>query len=214
MKNKPKRFREKYNIAIEMLEKLTSLYCRAPKIIGIFGAPMIFLRTVTYLFITFKILIFVAEWIPDVEDIPKTTDTFWKETTFDNLIDGSDGGAKVKVYNHPGSSYILCHDENKNIEYVYILQQDETIQDGIFRARDYDGNTMIGSKYFRRSGGEEDGSYLVRYNKSGYILYNDKIWDKDNSSWRTRARYNFNPETLDWTKELACNRIGCPVCNR
>ena len=119
----------------------------------------------------------------------------------DKLIHGSDGGSqvsspdggsKVKVYKHPGSSYILCHDED-NAEYIFKLQ-DETIQDGIFRMR-WDGRkTEIGSQYFRRSGREVDRIYfLCRDNESGNIEYYDII-DARELAW-----YSFNPETLEWT---------------
>ena len=64
-----------------------------------------------------------------------------------------------------------------------------------------DGDTVIGSQYFRRSGREEARIYrLYRDNKSGEIQYKDSIWGKDDSDWRTLADYRFNQETLDWTK--------------
>ena len=137
--------------------------------------------------------------IPEFEDIPKTTDTFWKETTYNKLMDGSDGGLTVKVYKDQGSAFIRCHMIKSNNEYIHILQHDETISDGIFRGRYASGNTAIGSQYFRRSGREERAYRLVRFNKSGNIHYEEQIWGKDDNGWRYLAEYRFNPETLEWT---------------
>ena len=150
--------------------------------------------------ITFKILFNVVGSIPDFKDIPKTQDTFWKETTYNKLIYGSVGGAKVKVYKDQGSAFIRCHFIESNNEYIHILKNDGTIADGIYRVRYADGNTGIGSKYFRRSGREEGMMYhLYRDNVSGNIDYDDKICGKD-YRWRYLAKYRFNQETLEWTK--------------
>ena len=139
--------------------------------------------------------------IPNFEDIPKTTETFWKETTDNKLIDGSDGGDTVGVYKDQGSAFIRCHDIKSNFESIHILQDDETISDGIFRDSYASGNTVIGSNYFRRSGREEGRVYrLYRWNKSGNIEYHDRILGKDDKIWRLLAKYSFNQETLDWTK--------------
>ena len=146
------------------------------------GAQIIF-------FLNFEILILIG-CIPDFNDIPKTMDTFWKDTTKNKLKYGFDGGGKVKVYKHPGSSFILYQDEDNN-ECIYNLQQDGTIQDGIFRSRDVYRNTAIGSEYFRRSWKEYYRFY--RLNKSRDIKYYDIIDGK------SLARYSFNTETLDWT---------------
>ena len=135
-----------------------------------------------------------------MEDIPKTQDTFWKKTTWNKFIDGSGGGAKVKVYKDQGSAFIRCHNIESNYERIHILQHDGTISDGNFREFD-DGHTGIGSQYFRRSGREEERMYeLYRYNESGSIYYYDQIMGKDDSAWRILAAYRFNQETLDWTK--------------
>ena len=148
-----------------------------------------------------KIFIIVVGSIPDFEDIPKTTDTFWKETTWSKLIYGSDGGAKVKIYKDKASAFIRCHHIESNDEFIHILQHDETISEGIFRERWDDGYTAIGSRYFRRSGREEERVYrLFRYNKSGDIYYYDEIYGKDDSAWRYLAKYRFNQETLEWKK--------------
>ena len=170
-----------------------------------FRAPIIFLPTVTYLSLAFKIFAVIVGSIPNFEDVPKTTETFWKETTVNKLVDGSDGGMEVKVYKDEGSSFIRCHNIKSNQEYIHILQQDGTIQQGgIYRDRWDDGNTAIGSKYFRRSGREEFRDYcLFRFNNTGNIEYHDQILGKDDSGWRTLAKYSFNLETLDWTKENA-----------
>ena len=117
------------------------------------------------------------------------------------MVYGSDGGYKVKVYKDQGSAFIRCHNIKSNIERIHFLQEDETISDGIYRERYADGNTAIGSKYFRRSGREEGRLYrLFRFNKSGDIRYNDQILGKDDSGWRKLARYSFNQETLEWTQ--------------
>ena len=124
-----------------------------------------------------------------------------KETTLNRLIDGSDGGYKVKVYKDQDSAFIRCHDIVFDNEYIHILQNDGIISDGIYRERWADGDTVIGTRYFRRSGREEERQYhLYRWNKSGNIVYHDKIYGKDDSAWRTLARYSFNQETLQWTK--------------
>ena len=117
------------------------------------------------------------------------------------MICGSNGGPKVNVYKDQGSAFIRCHEIESNIEYIHILQQDETISDGIFRIRYADGNTAIGSRYFRRSGREEGRMYrLFRFNESGNIYYQDQIKGKDDSDWRYHTRYQFNPGTLEWKK--------------
>ena len=151
--------------------------------------------------------LFIVESIPDIEDIPKTPDTFWKETTLNKLIDGSDGGPnqdrgdKMKVYKDQGSAFIRCHEIKYNYEAIHILQHDGTISDGIFKDRYGSGNTAIGSQYFRRLGREEHRMYrLFRYNKSGDIEYHDHIKGKDDSDWRYHTRYRFNQETLEWKK--------------
>ena len=116
------------------------------------------------------------------------------------MIDGSGGGETVKVYKDQGSKYIRCHMLESNIEYIHILQHDGTIGDGIFRQRYADGYSAIGSRYFRRSGREEDRMYCVyRFNASGNIFYGDKIWGRDGSHWKTLVDYSFNQETLEWT---------------
>ena len=156
----------------------------------------------TYLFKLLQMFIVVGS-IPDFEEIPKTPDTFWKETTGNKLIDGSDGGAKVKVYKDQGSAFIRCHEIEPNNEYIHILQQDGLISDGIYRERHLGGNTAIGShsQYFRRSGREE-GRWcrLYRLNRSGKIEYQENIFGRDDSFWRRLATYFFNQETLIWTK--------------
>ena len=145
--------------------------------------------------------LFIVESIPDIEDIPKTPDTFWKETTLNKLIDGSDRVDKMKVYKDQGSAFIRCHEIKYNYEAIHILQHDGTISDGIFRERFASGNTTIGSEYYRRSEREEDRVYrLFRYNDDGEIHYEDKILGKDDSGWRFLAAYRFNPETLEWKK--------------
>ena len=112
------------------------------------------------------------------------------------MRDGSDGGFKVKVYKDQGSSFIRCHNITSNYEFIHILHG--TISDGIFRERYASGNTAIGSRYFLRSGKEEDREYrLCRDNKSGNIEYHDQIYGKDHIEL---AVYRFNPETLEWTK--------------
>ena len=119
------------------------------------------------------------------------------------MVDGSDGGPKVKVYKDQGSAFIRCHDIEYNSERIHILQEDETISDGIYRERYADGSTGIGSQYFRRSEREEGRLYrLFRFNKSGDIHYNDGIYGKDDSGVRSLAEYRFNQETLDWTNLL------------
>ena len=167
-----------------------------------FGATIIFLPTVTYFSVTFKILVVIVGSIPNFENIPKTTETFWKETTFNKLVDGSDGGPKVKVYKDPipGSSFIRCQMIRSFAEYIHILQQDETIQDGIFRTRWDNGNTGIGSKYFIRSGREECKVYhLFRVNKSGNIRYEDENSSNDGMCCISIVEdYRFNPESLEW----------------
>ena len=88
------------------------------------------------------------------------------------------------------------------MEYIHILQENGTISDGIFRVRNANGNTFIGSRYFRRSGREEGRNYhLYRDNKSGDIYYIDEILGKDDTGWRYLAKYRFNPETLEWTEQ-------------
>ena len=93
------------------------------------------------------------------------------------MIYGSDGGLNVKVYKDQGSDFIRCHEIEYNHEFIHILQHDGTISDGIFRERFHDGDTAIGSQYFRRSGREEEREYrLYRFNKSGDIYYYLKSW--------------------------------------
>ena len=144
----------------------------------------------------------VVGGIPDFDDIPKTTETFWKETTWNKLIYGSDGDDKVKVYKDQCSAFIRYHDIEYNDDHIHILQQDETISDGIVRDRDASGNITIGSRFFRRSGREEGRGYrLIRFN-GGDIEYQDQIWGKDDSNWRYLAAYRFNEETLEWKKNI------------
>ena len=115
------------------------------------------------------------------------------------MVYGSDGGPKVKVYKDQGSSFMRCHDIESYQESILILQQDETIADGSYRERFASGSVAIGSRYFRRSGREEDRIYrFYRDNESGDIYYSDLILGKDNN-WRYLAEYRFNPETLEWT---------------
>ena len=116
------------------------------------------------------------------------------------LIYGLDGGFNVKVYKDQASAFIRCHEIASNYEAIHILQEDETISDGICRERYVSGNTAIGSMYFRRSRREEDRGYrLYRDNESGNIEYED-ILGKDDSGYRTLATYRFNKETLEWKK--------------
>ena len=117
------------------------------------------------------------------------------------MIDGSDGGDTVKVYKDHGSAFIRCHYIESNAEAIHILQHEGIISDGIFRERCADGDTVIGSQYFRSAGREEDRLYrLFRFNDDGEIRYYDQIWGKDDSDWRTLTECRFNPGTLDWKK--------------
>ena len=129
--------------------------------------------------------IFVClEHIPDFDDIPKTSDTFWKKTTMEKLRYGEHfGKQKVKVYKQSGSSFILCQEKN-GWEWIHNIREDGLLADGIYRFRAH-GSTIIGSQYFERSGRGEY-RYLQRYNDSGNIDYCDLN--------------DFNPETLVWTK--------------
>ena len=105
---------------------------------------------------------------------------------------------KVNVYKEEGSSFIGCEEIKSNDEYIHILQQDGTIQDSIFRYRWDDGDTVIGSKYFRRSWKEKGRFYcLLRFNNTGDIEYQDRFKGKHESDLRYLARYSFNPKTLD-----------------
>ena len=107
----------------------------------------------------------------------------------------------MKVYKDQGSDFIRCHFIKANYEYIHILQQNETIADGILRDRSASGNTAIGSLYLRRSWGEEQRFYqLNRFNTSGEILYFDQFAGKDDSDLRTLAKHSFNQETLEWTQ--------------
>ena len=145
---------------------------------------------------------FILGSIPEFDDIPKSKDTFWKKTTWNKLIDGSDGGNKVNVYKQLGTSYVLCQQIGPNDESIYLLQDNGTITDGIYRDRWDGGDTVIGSRYFRRSGREEERKhFLLRYNESGNIQYHIHILGKEEDDYRYTA-YSFNPETLDWTKEI------------
>ena len=42
------------------------------------------------------------------------------------MLDGSDGGWKVKLYKQPGSSYILCHNEDEEEARKYSLSRYNT----------------------------------------------------------------------------------------
>ena len=77
------------------------------------------------------------------------------------------------------------------------------LESGIHIERFANGNTTIGSKYFRRSEREDTYSRVYRLhrdNKSGNIEYQDRIKGKGDNDWRELAKYSFNAETLDWTK--------------
>ena len=149
---------------------------------------------------TIRIIVIIVGSIPDFDDIQETTDTFWKETTYNKLKDGSDGGPKVMVYKDQDSAFIRCHDFKSNTEYIHILQHDETISNGIYRVRYADGDNGIGSMYFRRSGREEERLYrLSRYNDNGDIYYYDQICGKD-GRWKYLAKYSLYPKTLEWTQ--------------
>ena len=148
-----------------------------------------------------KNFVIIVGGIPVFEEIPKTTDTFWKETTNNKLVDGLDGGLQVKVYKHQVSNCIRLHYIKSNDEFIHILQQDEIIGDGIFRTRYANGDIVIGSQYYHSSGREEKRMYrLYRFIKSGNIRYYDQILEKTDSGWRYQAAYSFNPDTLYWTK--------------
>ena len=110
----------------------------------------------------------------------------------EKLEDGSHFGKwKVKVYKHPGSSFILCQDKY-DWEFIFSIREDGLLSDGIYRFR-HGGYTDIGSWYFKRSGrGEERNYYLVRNNESENIKY------LTGSSFQ---KYDFNSETLVWTKK-------------
>ena len=157
--------------------------------------------------------VFCLEHVPKFVDIPKTSDTFWKNTNLDRLIHGSNMGfntlfggilsTNLKAYKDQGSSFILFHDKKKNDEYIHNLQKDGRLEEGIFRYRYANGDTEIGSKYFKfRSGREEFRKYILyKDNESGNIQYRDqsKKW-LYHDEWKTLAKYSFNPETLDWKK--------------
>ena len=76
------------------------------------------------------------------------------------------------------------------------------MQDGLYRDKWDNGDTAIGSKYFRRSGKDEGRMYfLKRFHQSGRIEYHEEVWGKDTDCrWKVLSRYSFNPLTLDWTK--------------
>ena len=111
-------------------------------------------------------------------------------------------GIELKVYKDPGSSFILCHNPESNIEEIHNLKPNGRFESGIHRKRFASGDTIIGSQYFHMGWRREDRVYrLFRFNDTGDIHYIDKISVYD-SSWRNIARYSFNPETLVWTNML------------
>ena len=144
---------------------------------------------------------FCLEHAPNFDEITKTSDTFWKKTTYEKLKDGSHfGSIKVKVYKDQASSFILCRHDTDNDEYIFNIKQDGTIAEGIFRHRRDNGSTAIGSRYFSRSGRGEDRMHrLYKDKNSEAIKYIDEIKLKHDSVWRALAVYSFNPQTLDWT---------------
>ena len=100
---------------------------------------------------------------------------------------------KVKVYKHPGSSFILCQSKYNNYECIYKIREDGLLADGIYKFKGYEGDTQIGSKYFCRSGRKEEREYsLGRNNESGNIHHYRESEEGD------YLRYFFNPETLVW----------------
>ena len=84
---------------------------------------------------------------------------------------------------------------------IYRLNN-EIFENGISRYRYVNGDTIIGSQYFSRTGRRRDERIyqLYRFEKSGEIEYHELIKRKDDSVWRDLARYGFNPETLKWTQ--------------
>jgi len=142
-------------------------------------------------------------FIPDTNDIPKTAESFWKETFMDELIDSScKSGLKVKVYKQEGSRFISYHDPFDH-GWIFNLQEDETLQDGIFRKNWGDGSSFIGSMYHRRSGRDKERMYylyIYTLHMSKVIEYHDIIWGKDDRFWRDLVKYRFNQETLVWGK--------------
>ena len=62
-------------------------------------------------------------------------------------------------------------------------------------------DTFIGSRYFMRGDRKEDRQYcLYRFNKSGNIIYEDKIWGEEDKGWRLLTKYQYKPESFSWKK--------------
>ena len=117
------------------------------------------------------------------------------------LINGPCGNDIGKVYRVQGSSFIRIVSINSfhTQDSIYNLQDNETVQNGIFREWDTECDS-IGSQYYRRSGSEDRNYCLVRGN-NGNISYNTSLWTIINGEcmgWGTSKLYSFNPETLDW----------------
>ncbi len=99
----------------------------------------------------------------------------------------------VKLYRISQEPFVLVHDLDDNDEYIYKIQEDGLLQDGICRYKFPDGDTQIGCRLFRRGDRQEDKKFrLLKFGSSGEIRYIEHIF--------CNPDYKFHPETMSWSK--------------
>ncbi len=114
--------------------------------------------------------------------------------------DKSKEKATVNMYRVKDTKFVHCHDSD-NHEYLYKIQEDGLLQDGIYRYKFPDGETIIGCRLFWRGDRQENKEFrLYKSSSDGEIRYQESVSGKENPGWRIVTEYKFHPETMSWSK--------------
>ena len=151
---------------------------------------------------------FYLEYIPSWEDIPMTSEFWWKKTSWQRLLFGKVGnfalfaGKPCMCYRRKGDDFVRVSEHN--IEFLHQLQENKTLKDGIFREKYESGETKLGYQYFDRTYGNtgEARIYSLNMTVSGDIIqYLEQIFSrKTNLKWKVVTAFQYNKETFTWSK--------------
>ena len=140
-----------------------------------------------------------------------TSEYFWKKTNWERLIvgttlsiiAGSIFGNPCKCYRRKGDDFVRVFDSQQNPEFMYQLQENKQLKDGIYKIKFEDGKTQLGYQYFDRTFAAtgEDRKYCLHMTVSGDIQYLEQIKSSTTNEWKTTVtKFVFNKETFTWTK--------------
>ena len=156
-------------------------------------------------------IFFYLEYVPTWEDIPMTSEYFWKKTNHGFMFyDKVAGifqtpfvGTTWMCYRRKGDDFVRVFDSEDNSEFLHQLQENKTLKDGIHRIKFDNGETLLGYQYFDRTYGNtgEDRIYSLNMTVSGDIIqYLEQIFSRKTNKWKVVTAFQYNKETFTWSK--------------